>query len=261
MSIFKDPLGRNIALANRTEKIVSLVPSQTELLYDLGLDKQVRGITKFCVHPPQWGYPKQIIGGTKNINLERIRMIGPDLILGNKEENERDQIETLARDFQTWISDVKNLKDALGMIRSIGQMTSTSGLANSMAESIEKKFSMFKISDDPLPAAYLIWRGPWMAAGGNTFIHDIMKYCGLSNVFKEISRYPEITVDQLQTSGCKLVLLPSEPFPFSERHRFELEDQLNGVRIILVDGQMFSWYGSRLLHAADYLHSLRVQIQ
>jgi len=261
MSNLMDSFGRNISLPTRPQNIISLVPSQSELLYDLGLDEEVRGITKFCVHPSHWKSVKEIIGGTRKINLQKIRRIAPDLILGNKEENVKEQIELLARDYPTWISDVKSLHDAILTIHSIGQLTGKTHRADSIANKIAQKFSSLTRPEDRVPSAYLIWRRPYMVAGSGTFINNMMTYCGLRNVFEEKSRYPEITLEQLKSSSCKVVLLSSEPFPFTNKHRIELESHLNKIRIILVDGEMFSWYGSRLLHAADYLHSLRLQIQ
>ena len=261
MPDFMDPFGRKISLTTRPLKIISLVPSQTELLYDLGLDEEVCGITKFCIHPSHWKYSKEIIGGTKKINIERIRTIEPDLILGNKEENEKDQIELLAHDYPTWISDVKNLEDALLMIRSVGELTGKSNRAVEMATLIAQKFSVFMMAGNPVASAYLIWRRPYRVAASETFINEMMKCCGLINAFGEKSRYPEITIDELKRTSCSIVLLSSEPYPFSEKHRVELESQLKQTRVMLVDGEMFSWYGSRLLPAADYLQSLRLQIQ
>ena len=279
MPLYTDQLGRVLELMHAPTKIISLVPSQTELLYDLGLGEEVAGITKFCVHPEHWYRNKTRVGGTKNINMKIIHSIQPDLIIANKEENNKEQIEELAKNYTVWISDISTLKDALQMILSIGAITNKSQEAKKIASMIENKFSELSgdfnqtIVQQHSSAAYLIWRKPFMAAGGDTFIHEMMKYCGLRNIFNDHTRYPEINIEQLrippglesekerESNGCRLLLLSSEPYPFTKKHIEELQPYLPGTKIILVDGEMFSWYGSRLLYAADYFHRLLQEIQ
>jgi len=241
-------------------RIISLVPSQTELLYDLGLDEQVIGITKFCVHPEQWFRSKTRVGGTKKINIEIIHKLTPDLIIANKEENTKDQIEELSRYYRVWTTDIKTLDDALQMIKEIGELTNTSIKANQLTVQIKEKFirlnKQLETQNPKLKTAYLIWNNPYMAAGGGTFINDMMNHCGFENIFEETNRYPEITVGELRKKNCELLTLSSEPFPFKQKHIEELKLQLPNTKIILVDGKMFSWYGSRLLYAPDYFQRL-----
>jgi ABC-type Fe3+-hydroxamate transport system substrate-binding protein len=265
MSLFTDQLGRTLELTHTPAKIISLVPSQTELLYDLGLDEEIAGITKFCVHPQHWFRNKKRVGGTKNVNMKIIGDIQPDLIIANKEENDREQIEELAEHYPVWISDISTLAEALQMIMSVGLMTNKYDEAKKIVGDIENKFGALSMdlnqtgTQNLLSAAYLIWRKPYMAAGGDTFIHEMMKYCGFKNIFDRHARYPEINVTQLDS--CRLLLLSSEPYPFEKKHIHELQHHLPGTKIILVDGEMFSWYGSRLLHAPDYFHELLQEIQ
>jgi ABC-type Fe3+-hydroxamate transport system substrate-binding protein len=252
----------NRSSATIYSRIVSLVPSQTELLCDLGLEKEVIGITKFCVHPTNWYRNKTRIGGTKNIKIPEIQHLRPDLIIANKEENVQEQVEELARNHDVFVTDVNNLSDAIDMIKDIGSLVGKSKEALHISNKIEAAFKKLK---DLAPikrkikAAYLIWKDPFMAAGGHTFINDIMQYCNLENIFSSKERYPEITLEQLR-NNCELILLPSEPYPFKKKHLKEMESQIPGVKIILVDGEMFSWYGSRLLKAADYFEIFRGKI-
>lgn len=238
------------------QKIISLVPSQTELLYHLGLEQQVIGITKFCVHPHDWFKNKTRVGGTKNLNISRIQNLQPDLIIANKEENVKEQVEELTKDFNVWITDVNNMEDALAMIKDIGELTYKIRHAETLIGEIKYKFSELETKNYKLPTCYLIWQNPYMTVGGDTFINDMMKHCGLKNIFENKNRYPEINIDQLSTHNCQLILLSSEPYPFKQKHVDELQQLLPGKKIVLVDGEMFSWYGNRLLQAPGYFKSL-----
>lgn len=243
------------------------MPSQTELLYDLGLDDEVAGITKFCVHPQHWFRNKIKVGGTKNVNMKIIHDIHPDLIIANKEENTKEQIEELAKQYPVWISNIATLADAIEMIGLVGDLINKPSAAKKITSEIADLFLSLKNEyKDSQRAAYFIWRKPYMAAGGDTFINDMMKYCGLKNIFTDNLRYPRIDIEELKlneqhTKGCELLLLSSEPFPFSQKHIEELQPYLHGTKIILADGEMFSWYGSRLLQAPGYFRRLLQEIQ
>lgn len=267
MLFFQEDLQKNSSIPGTSsppQRIVSLVPSQTELLYSLGLNQQVAGITKFCIHPPEWSIEKTIIGGTKNIRPDIIRKLEPDLIIGNKEENVRDQVLALSEYFPVWITDINDLDQALQMILTAGRLTGTAAEAIDIHDSIQQRFRQLDESRSrrSLKAAYLIWKDPYMAVGGGTFINDMMNRCGFFNVFANAERYPEITLRDLAENNCDVVLFSSEPYPFKEKHIMELKEQLvhiSGRDIVgqLVDGEMFSWYGSRLLHSASYFENLR----
>jgi ABC-type Fe3+-hydroxamate transport system substrate-binding protein len=275
MSAFTDQLGRTLILPQPPRRIISLVPSQTELLYTLGLDAadqepcyEVVGITKFCIHPTSWFREKTRVGGTKDVHPDRVHSLRPDLILANKEENDRQQIEDLARHYPVWISDVKTLPDALDMIRSVGDLTGRGQQGDKLASEIDRRFAQLRTQPiTPVPAgsgdaptgprtAYFIWRNPWMAAGGDTFIHDMLRHCGLTNAFGHLDRYPSVELTSLAETGCTQVLLSSEPYPFRERHIQEIRAILPDATIRLVDGELFSWYGSRLLEAPAYFRQL-----
>lgn len=249
---------KDLSIAPR--RIVSLVPSQTELLHFLGLDYVTAGITKFCVHPPEWQVSKTIIGGTKNLDIGRINNLQPDLVIANKEENVKEQVEALAQNYPVWLTDVNNLPDALQMILDIGSLTKIYDKAQNLTKKISNDFSTIRLHEPAIPAAYLIWRNPYMTIGGDTFIHDMMSRCGLKNIFADRKRYPEISIAEIKDSGCRLLLLSTEPYPFNQTHITELELLLPGTKIVLADGEIFSWYGSRLLYAPGYLKKLFNQI-
>lgn len=258
---FIDQLERSVALPVwPPRRIVSLVPSQTELLHYFGLEQEVVGITKFCVRPRNWFESKTRIGGTKTLNFEKIKTLKPDLLIGNKEENERAQIEQLAEHFPIWMSDVQTLEDAYDMMERVGALTGKVAEAQDLVEKIKTAFALHRVppaANRPLSAAYFIWRKPYMAAGGDTFINAMMEIAGFENVFKSPARYPEITLDALAEAQPKVILLSSEPYPFAEKHFAPLREICPQAKIQLVDGEMFSWYGSRLLHSAAHFHDLQ----
>ncbi|MBV7532037.1 helical backbone metal receptor [Chitinophaga sp. sic0106] len=252
---FTDQLQRTIILDQAPARIVSLVPSQTELLHSLGLGERVVGITKFCIHPQEWFRSKARVGGTKNVHLDQVRALQPDLIIANKEENTQADIEALMEEFPVWVSDIHSLEDALGMIAGIGALTQTMAKAVAMIAEIEGDFAALQ----PLGGvrtAYFIWREPWMVAGNDTFIHQMLERCGFVNAYSHVPRYPDISLKQLSTTGCELILLSSEPYPFKEKHIAELQEVLPAANIQLVDGEYFSWYGSRLKGAPAYFSGL-----
>jgi ABC-type Fe3+-hydroxamate transport system substrate-binding protein len=252
----RDGLGCEVSLPGPARRIVSLVPSQTELLYDLGLDAEVVGITRFCVHPPHWRRTKTRIGGTKDVRVERVRSLSPDLVIANREENVQEQVEAIRGFCPVWTSDVNDLAGALEMIRSIGRLTGKAAEAGRMAHSIEDAFTAFRRVEGSVRTAYLIWKDPWMAVGGDTFIHDMMQRCGFINVFADRPRYPVTTLSELSESGVGLVLLSSEPYPFRERDLEAVRREIPGAEARLVDGEMFSWYGSRLRESVHYLFDM-----
>ncbi len=259
MQMFTDQLQRKIGLEQTPQKIISLVPSQTELLFDLGLDKQVIGITKFCVHPDQWFRNKTRVGGTKQLNMDLIRNLQPDLIIANKEENSQDQLELLMQQFNVWVSDIKTLNDAFTMIEQIGIITNTHHKAVAINQKIKIEFSKLK-NFIPAKAAYFIWHEPMMSIGNDTFINHLMQQGGFKNVFDSLNRYPEITTTDLQKVNPQFILLSSEPFPFKEKHVAHYHQLCPDAKIILVDGELFSWYGSRLIKAPAYFCELQVDI-
>ncbi len=258
--VFQDQLGRHIRIDNAPRRIISLVPSITELLADLGLEEHIAGITKFCIRPDSIFRTKPRVGGTKSPDFDKINSINPDLIIANKEENNKEDIERLAENYPVWISDVGNLDEAIQMIQGLGQITSRQNEAEQMAQDITKRFAELSFAQT-YSSVYLIWKETLMAAGSDTFINDMMLRCGFLNVIGEPSRYPEMTMEQILQLNPAICMLSSEPFPFSENDEQYFSHHLAGVRCIRVDGEFFSWYGSRLLHAPDYFRQLDASIR
>lgn len=260
---FTDQLGHAVTISYPPKRIISLVPSQTELLFDLGLDKEIIGLTKFCIHPIEKFAERSKIGGTKKLNIEKIRSLEPDLIIGNKEENQQEQIEELMEEFPVWMSDIYSLEDAKQTIRQIGELVDRQPEAAYLNHLINSGFTDLQTlaAQNGLnkTVAYLIWREPFMAAGKDTFIDDMLMLNGLSNVVK-ISRYPELALPELAELKPDLVFLSSEPYPFKQKHLEEIQQFLPGAKIMLVDGEMFSWYGSRLVKAVQYLFQLQKEL-
>jgi ABC-type Fe3+-hydroxamate transport system substrate-binding protein len=250
---FTDHLHRSILIPRPPQRIISLVPSQTELLFDLGLEDRLVGVTKFCVHPDHLRAGKTVVGGTKNYRFDIIESLKPDLIIGNKEENDREGIEQLSSKYPVWMSDIYDLTDALRMIRDLGRIIGVENRAEEIVESIRSSFAQ------PLAkkgrAVYLIWENPKMAAGKNTFIDSLLALAGFENAVQS-ERYPIVDREGLRSLSPEYVLLSSEPFPFAEKHRLQIQKILPDAKILLVDGEMFSWYGSRLLLSMEYFKRL-----
>ncbi|HTA62746.1 MAG TPA: helical backbone metal receptor [Bacteroidia bacterium] len=256
-----DQLNRAIEFNFPPKRIISLVPSQSELLWYLGLKEELIGITKFCIHPSEMFHSVKRIGGTKTVKLEEIQKLSPDLIIANKEENQQEQIEELCKHYPVYISDIYNVDDALQMIEQVGLITDRKNKSEELVNIIKEKYNFFKNknskSNIEKRVAYLIWKNPYMAAGSSTFITNILNECGFINAFAaHKNRYPKIEVEDLKKQNLDYVFLSSEPYPFKEKHIQELKLYLPDVKIILVDGEMFSWYGSRLLYAFDYFDQL-----
>jgi ABC-type Fe3+-hydroxamate transport system substrate-binding protein len=249
-------MGRRVVVPYPPQRIVSLVPSQTELLFDLGLGNRVMGVTKFCIHPAEARQQAAIVGGTKNFDFTKIDALKPDLIIGNKEENYQAGIEQLAEKYPVWMSDISTLTDSLDMIRRVGLITGRKPAADSLADEITSSFAALPGFSVPISAAYFIWRKPYMVAASGTFIDDMLRRAGFRNAFAISNRYPEVTAEQLARAAPSVILLSSEPYPFAEKHVAEVQTICPSATVRIVDGELFSWYGSRLRHSAAYLQSL-----
>ena len=250
---YNDQMGRWVSLEKVPERIVSLVPSQTEFLIDIGLEQHLVGITKFCVHPEGLRKQKHIIGGTKNFHFDKIEALQPDLIIGNKEENYQEGIERLSEKFPVWMSDIYDLEDALEMMALLGEITDREARAEEIISKVRSGFArQFPIKGT---AVYLIWQEPMIAVGGNTFIDDLLRRAGFANLISK-ERYPEVTQEDILRTQPDFLLLSSEPYPFGEKHLQEYQRMFPDTTIRLVDGEMISWYGSRLVKAVDYFTAL-----
>jgi ABC-type Fe3+-hydroxamate transport system substrate-binding protein len=255
MKQVQDQTGKLLFLPVPPKRIISLVPSQTELLSDLGLEQKVAGITKFCIHPLQWYRTKQRVGGTKQLDIDLVKSLQPDLVIANKEENVKEQVEAISSFCPVYTSDISTLEGAFHMIQDIGYITDTHERAETIVHSITEKCA--KTSIRPIgKALYLIWRNPCMAAGSDTFISDMMRLAGFDNILEQV-RYPQLDETTLNNLQPDFIFLSSEPYPFKENHVAELKRICPLSKVVLVNGEYFSWYGSRLLQAADYFAELR----
>lgn len=255
MPVFYDQMNKAVNVQQTPKRIISVVPSQTELLFDLGLDEHVVGITKFCIHPADKVKHIAKIGGTKQLNMQAIHNLQPDLIIANKEENEQSQVEELMQHYPVWISDIHNLQTAIDMITKVGEITAEESKAGELVDKIVNNFQTLLPAQPKLRVMYLIWRKPYMAAGNDTFINSMLQLCGFENVIQS-GRYPELTADEIIAAKPDVLLLSSEPYPFGQKHIDEFKQMLPGAKIELVDGELFSWYGSRLLHSPGYFNKL-----
>jgi ABC-type Fe3+-hydroxamate transport system substrate-binding protein len=255
-----DDLGRTLLLKEKPKRIISLVPSLSELLIDLGLDNELVGITRFCVHPKSLSKEKTRVGGTKKVNYDTVKALNPDFILCNKEENTQEIVLTLAKIAPVFVSDVNTIEDTLKLIRNLKSIFECNDKAAPLINAIQNRQKGFQIAVQarkPLKTAYFIWKNPWMLAGENTFINSLLSLNKFDNQFLGKGHYPEIKLEELK--DLDLILLSSEPYPFKQHDIEELKAYTN-AKIILVDGEYFSWYGSRLIKAFDYFEKLTAQI-
>lgn len=264
MKTLIDQLGTSHSFENPPKRIISLVPSQTELLYDLGQEAKIVGITKFCVYPYHFKSTKKVIGGTKKVHYEKIRLLQPDLIIANKEENTKEIVEELSKICPVWVTNIITFEDNLQMISDFGQLLNCRTEAQKWNDKINFAYQDFQnfIKDKPFKkVAYFIWANPYMVAGYDNFINEMLKLNHFQNIYDNKGRYPEIELDKMQLEGNPdLVFLSSEPFPFKEEHAAEIQQFIPNAKIILVDGEMFSWYGSRLLKVFGYFKILHSRI-
>lgn len=275
MKTFKDQLGTTHIFETTPKRIISLVPSQTELLYDLGLETSIVGITKFCVHPFHFKATKTIVGGTKNVKFDKIKALQPDIIIVNKEENTKEIVAALSAICAVWVTDIVTIEDNLQMISDFGQLFDKRTEAKKWSDKIDFALQDFKnfVKDTRGKAeqsgakptqkvAYFIWANPYMVAGKNTFINEMLLLNKWENIYQNREeRYPEIIIQKMRIQGDPdIVFLSSEPYPFNDEHAFEIGRFTHHAQTVFVDGEMFSWYGSRIVKAFDYFKKLHTRL-
>lgn len=241
------------------KSIVSLVPSLTELLFELGLEDHISGRTRFCIHPENSVNSVPIVGGTKNPNLDKIYDIKPDLVIANREENRKEDVAELSQAFDVLVTDIQSIEDAILAIYDIGSRCGAGEEADVMIKNIRAKLDA--VPDEPIQSvAYFIWRNPWMTVGHDTYIHSVLTHWKLENVYGDQKRYPKTSLNELEQKAPELILLSSEPYPFKESHCEIVQEACPGSRVLMVDGEWFSWYGSRMMKAFENLNSFRKAI-
>jgi ABC-type Fe3+-hydroxamate transport system substrate-binding protein len=260
-----DASGVVLAPADPPRRIVSLIPSTTELLCDLGLADRLVGVTAYCVEPRHVVRAVPRIGGEKDPDLEKIRDLAPDLVIANVEENVRAHVDALrAWGLRVWVTYPRTVAESLRMIRELGAVTGQPGPAAALAGALEAALAGVRAAAPPAPVRvfYAIWRNPYMTVSGDTYISDVLTTCGAVNVFAAAdSRYPPVTLAEVAARRPEVILLPDEPFRFRRVHLRDFEPladvpAVREGRIYLVDGKPFSWHGRRLGQALDVVPGL-----
>lgn len=248
--VVTDQLKTMMEVSPPLHRIVSLVPSITQTLYDLGLEAKVIGRTRFCPH-----ISKPVsIGGTKDPKIDQILDLEPSVILANKEENRPEDVDDLRSFYPVWTSDVTSIFDSQDLIFRLGQLFDAHIQAEKIITEVETGLEACKNRLAGMRAAYLIWKNPYMSCGGDTYIHSIMSHLGLKNVYSSSKRYPEVKLEELKEESPDLVLLTSEPYYFRQSDQEELRRILPNTCVIRVSGKSFTWYGSQLSEACQYFN-------
>ena len=259
-----DQLGTNHHFETSPMRIISLVPSQTELLYDLGLEEKIIGITKFCAHPAHFRARKNQIGGTKNPNYEKIKALNPDIIICNKEENTQEIVQELSKICTVWVTNIITIEDNFRMISDFGALFNCRTESQNINDKLQfalNDFKTFVKNKSIQKVAYFIWKNPYMVAGSDNFINELLKLNNFQNIYDNGDRYPEIELKKIRLDGDPdLFFLSSEPYPFKEEDAFEIGRHTHHAKTVFVDGEMFSWYGSRLLKAFEYFKRLHLKL-
>ena len=258
MPIYTDQLNNKIKLSTSPKRIISIVPSQSEFLWQIGIRNQLIGITKFCIHPKEMFNKIERIGGTKKLNINKIRSLKPDLIIANKEENNQQDIELLQKEFNVWISDIYNFNDAFYMMKKLSVILNKESETQKLITTIKASLKPIKNIFKNITVAYFIWNKPYMVAANNTYINFVLNYLGLKNTAHNLQRYPEVNEVILKKINPNICFLSSEPYPFKQKHIIELQQILPASKIIIVDGEVFSWYGTRILQLADFVKQLNL---
>lgn len=248
-------------------RIISLVPSLSEYLWALGLEKEVVGITKFCVHPKTWWQHKTRVGGTKKVNFKTIDTLHPTLIIANKEENTKEDIEQLQLKYDVLVTDINSLDDAFRFLLEIGKKVDREEKSLTLVGQIQQNFQCSSQIGHGASFLYFIWKDPYYVVGPQTYIHALLTHFGLVNCC-EMERYPEL--DQVLEIKPSLaassdyapdyIFLSSEPFPFESKHLEEVQVLFPRSKIVLIDGEICSWYGSRMLTAPTYFTAILKEI-
>jgi iron complex transport system substrate-binding protein len=262
MIMLTDQIQTYHRFAKIPKRIVSLAPSQTELLFDLGLEESIVGITKFCVHPNDFLKSKKVVGGTKNPNFEKIKVLNPDIIICNKEENSKEIIEECSKICTVWTTNIITIEDNFQMISDFGkifEIEENSKVLNEKLLFALSDFKTFTKEKSTIKVAYFIWKNPYMVVGSDNYINEILRLNKFENVFEnnnfESNRYPEIQIETIKNENLDLIFLSSEPFPFKEKDKIEIQN-FSRAELKIIDGEMFSWHGSRLLKAFEYFKEL-----
>ncbi|MCO4783821.1 MAG: ABC transporter substrate-binding protein [Candidatus Cloacimonetes bacterium] len=256
-NVILDAIGDRFFIEKKPQKVISLVPSITETLIDLGLQDQVVAKTNYCIHPHEKVKDIPNIGGTKNFDIQKVINLKPDLVIANHEENTKDQILELKKHCKVFVTKIDQVEDVNPMILNLGRLTHSSLKATEIIIKIKSHLNRVKSHKfNKKQVAYFIWRNPYMICAADTYINSVLKLYGFENTFKHLDRYPEVKLEDI---GSGYIFLSSEPYPFKEKHLQEIS-KITRLKTILVDGEDFSWFGSRLTHSLDSLLKFRMQL-
>lgn len=259
----RDASGALVVLPASPTRIVSLVPSLTELCFDLGLEDRMAGATIFCTEPRDRVSRLPRVGREKDPDLGRIRSLAPDLVLANVEENRREVVEALrAEGVAVWVVYPRSVAEGIVLVRELGEMTGAGSTGAALAARLEARLAQVVARTAARPRARVfcpIWRNPYMTVARDTYVHDMLSVCGGDNVFGHRStRYPTVTLEEVAAARPEVVLLPDEPYRFRPVHLADLEPlaetpALRAGRVHFVDGKLLSWYGTRIGAALERL--------
>ena len=262
----RDASGAPVALPAPPRRIVSLVPSITELLFALGRGDAVIGCTIFCTEPRDGLRGVARIGGEKDPDLDAMRALRPDLVIANVEENKREHVEALrAWGIAVYVTYPRTVVEGIALVRDLGQVIGAGLRGAELADALAGALAAQRARRRGRPAVRVfcpIWRRPWMSIGGDTYIHDMLAECGADNIFGDRSeRYPEVTLAEVAAARPGAVLLPDEPYRFRRAHAADFEGHpgiptMASGRVHLVDGKLLSWYGTRIADALATLPGL-----
>ncbi|MFP5461877.1 MAG: helical backbone metal receptor [Gammaproteobacteria bacterium] len=246
-------------------RIVSLVPSLTELACALGLAGSLVGRTGFCIHPRDTVRSIHKVGGTKDVDLERVRALAPTHLLVNVDENEKPAVDALRPHVgSVVVTHPIDVEDNIGLYRLFGGIFGCEARAGGLEARLRAALDAARAeAHAPLRVLYLIWRNPWMTVGPATYIARMLAEAGMQAVAPEsTARYPQVDLDAFGAERFDAVLLSTEPYRFTEEHRRALlaDPRLAGRPVCLIDGEMTSWYGSRAIDGIEYLRAFRREL-
>ena len=252
----KDAFGQPFALAAPARRIVSLIPSVTEILFSLEAGDRVAGVTKFCSEPADGVKTKAKVGGPKNPRRDIILGLATDLVVASVEENHRADVEALrAAGVPVFVTFPRTVREGIQLIRDLGVLAGNPERAEFIATSCEEAVAAVERVNGGQARVRVfcpIWRRPYMTINADTYVDSVLRTCGGENIFRDRpERYPTVSLTEVAALRPDIVLLPDEPFPFGRNH---LEDfrGLPDVPAIctghlrFVDGKILSWYGPRI---------------
>ncbi len=248
-----DQTGFQLSFNKPPQKIISLVPSISETFAHVGLQKSLVGITKFCIHPHELYTGVKKIGGTKNPKVHQMKLLQPDFIIANKEENKEEDITILREMTQVYVSDISTINHLIAFFNDMEAIFQNGNFA-CLIPHLEKIASFEETMK--LNVCYLIWKNPWMTVGNDTFIHFMLHKFGFNNIFKNQTRYPIVSLDDIRALKPDVVFLSSEPYPFKKSELQHISQILPECKVVFINGEMCSWYGTRLFQATHYLRGL-----